>query len=317
MNGLEIQQLTEIRTTKLKKPTQKQIALAFGVSDRSIRRWSKKPNPYTKLGRKSKLQSNILLYCYSLGNGNKILTQQEIANRIYRETGQKIHQSNISRMLKKKGISRKVATKQFSEQDLEKAKQFIVDNYHLLSSPSLYALDECGFNLSEVSRYAYSRKGRRAIVKRPGKRGDNYTLILCVQNVAKQAVVGYKLITPNKLDKKSKKKEGTKAIDLHDFLSGIDFPTDQENNLLLDNAKIHHAVKACIKAGRLPIKELAKLKNIILKYLVAYSPQLNPVELCFNFIRSYVEKCQARTEEKLKQAIEEAIALLQEENLTE
>jgi transposase len=221
-------------------------------------------------------------------------------------------------MLKKKGVSRKVATKQFSEQDLEKAKQFIVDNSWLLNLKSFYALDECGFNLAEVSRYAYSRKGQRAIVPRPGKRGDNHTLILCIQNVERQAVVSYKLIVPDKkLDKKGKKKKGTKAGDFHDFLADINFPVDQENYLLLDNAKIHHAVKACQKSGRLPIKELAIKKNIKLKYLVSYSPQLNPAELCFNFIRGYVKKCQARSEEKLKLAIEEAIDLLQKEDLTQ
>ena len=133
-------------------------------------------------------------------------------------------------------------------------------------------------------------------------------------------MIGYKLITPDKSDKKIKKKRGiikkeTKAENFHDFLKSINFPTNQENYLLLDNAKIHHANKACIKTGRLPIKELAKLKNIILKYLIAYSPQLNPVELCFNFIRQHIEKCQARTEEKLRLAIEETISLLQEQDL--
>lgn len=62
---------------------------------------------------------------------------------------------------------------------------------------------------------------------------------------------------------------------------------------------------------------MAIKKNVELKYLVAYSPQLNPAELCFNFIRNYVKKCQARSEEKLKLAIEEAIALLQEQDLTQ
>jgi hypothetical protein len=38
MNGLGTQQTTEIRITELKKPTQKQISLAFGVSERTIRR---------------------------------------------------------------------------------------------------------------------------------------------------------------------------------------------------------------------------------------------------------------------------------------
>ena len=169
-----------------------------------------------------------------------------------------------------------------------------------------YALDECGFNLGEVPRYGYAHKDSRVVIKRPGKRGSNYTLILLIQNVKDKGVVHWKLI-----------KGGAKSEDFHDFLAEVKFPTDKENNLLLDNAKIHHANQACIKTGRLPIKELAVKRNTILKYLVAYSPQLNPAELCFNFIRHHIEQCQARTEEKLKLAIEEAITLLQDQDLSE
>jgi len=50
--------------------------------------------------------------------------------------------------------------------------------------------------------------------------------------------------------------------------------------------------------------------------LVSYSPQLNPVELCINEIRQYVEKQRARTEEKLRIAIDETIKELQKQDLT-
>ena len=209
-------------------------------------------------------------------------TQQEMADYLSRQTGQLFGQSVISRILKKEGVTHKKAAKRYSEQDLVKVEKFLTDNYSLFSSPYCLAVDECGFNLGEAPRYAYSRKGCRAVISRPGQRGSNHTLILCIQNVEKQAVISYKLI-----------KGGAKAKDFHDFLKDIKLPNNEEYCLLLDNAKIHHAVKSLIKENRLPIKKLASQKGVKLKYLTSYSPQINPAELCFNTIRHNIEKSQS------------------------
>ncbi|CAG8503270.1 5424_t:CDS:2, partial [Paraglomus occultum] len=95
-----------------------------------------------------------------------------------------------------------------------------------------------------------------------------------------------------------------KAVDFHDFIKEINLPTNEKYYLLLDNAKIHRAIKVLLKKGRLPIKELLAQMNIDPLYLVAYCPQLNPVELIFNFLRSYVEEHEPRTFEELKHIIE-------------
>jgi transposase len=162
-------------------------------------------------------------------------------------------------------------------------------------------LDECGFNLGAVPFYARASKNKRAVVKRPGKRGSNHTLTLCVQNIKKQAVISYKLI-----------KGGAKTKDFHEFLSNIKNTT----HLLLDNAKIHHATDSCKKLKLSTIAELAIEKNIKLKYLAPYAPKLNPVEKCFSVIKSYYRKQRPRTEEKLRKVIDEAIENLQQHDLT-
>jgi transposase len=64
--------------------------------------------------------------------------------------------------------------------------------------------------------------------------------------------------------------------------------------LVLDNARIHHATKVLISNKLSTIKELSD-SNIDLKYLPPYTPTLNPVELCFNIIRTYVNKNKPRT----------------------
>ena len=83
----------------------------------------------------------------------------------------------------------------------------------------------------------------------------------------------------------------------------------------MDNARIHHATKAFQKLGLPTIKELMLSKNIEPLYLVSYSPQLNPVELCFNFLVGFVEGKQPRTHEQLKSIIEEGIEKLQAKDM--
>src|SRR5439155_21222267 len=83
-------------------------------------------------------------------------------------------------------------------------------------------------------------------------------------------------------------------------------PTNDKNYLLLDNIRFHHSNK---------IKELLTQKNIEPTYLPPYTPELNPTELCFNFIRQHVEKSQPKNLEELRSAINETIAILQEKDL--
>ncbi|CAG8632119.1 12801_t:CDS:2, partial [Ambispora gerdemannii] len=113
----------------------------------------------------------------------------------------------------------------------------------------------------------------------------------------------------NTIDKNQKEKGvihyqliegGAKTKDFHNFLQDIKLPDNEKYYLLLDNATIHHAVGACKKLGLLPIKELLISKKIEPKYLVAYSPQLNPVELCFNIIKKVCRKKQAENIRRIK-----------------
>jgi hypothetical protein len=71
------------------------------------------------------------------------------------------------RVLERKGKPLKKATKQHIKQDKEKIKKFATENSWLLDLDSLLAVDECGFKLGAVPRYARADKSKRAVVKRP------------------------------------------------------------------------------------------------------------------------------------------------------
>jgi transposase len=299
------QQITKLLT----RFTQKELADIFEVSTKTIRSWTKENNkPKKKAGRKSKIQGSFLIdLIHSLWTTNKTATQQEMADFISKKIGQKISRYAISRTLKKFEITRKKLTNHYLERvkyarRTTKFKKII----RCLSRPYALALDECSFHLNEAPRYGYAHKSSRANYRKPGNQGGNHTLMLCIQNVASRGVVHYELI-----------EGGMKTKEFHSFLTNLQLPINKKRYLLMDNLSVHRAKKSCLDLKLTTIEELLESKRIKPVYLPSYTPELNPVELCFNFIRQQVEKNKPRTFEELKLVIDKIIGMLNEEDLTQ
>ncbi|KLL03254.1 MAG: transposase [Mycoplasmataceae bacterium CE_OT135] len=290
--------------------TYKTIATVYGVSERTVRNWKKENNkPKQKRGRKSKLCSKLFieLLCFLKFDG-KSSTQQEIADYISKKMKQKVSRFAIHRILKKLGVTRKKMTNHYSEQ-LKHTKQIRKFKKIMprLSQSHFFALDECSFHLNEVPRYGYSHKGSRVHYKKLGRQGNNHTLILCIQNIENKGIIHYELI-----------QEGMKTESFHNFLTNLKLPfSTRKQCLLMDNLPVHKARKSCLDLKLTPIKELLESKRIKPIYLPPYTPELNPAELCFNFIRQKVEKNKPRTYEELKLEIDKIIGILNEKDLTQ
>jgi len=311
----------QIRKLRDKEFSWQEIREFCNVSEWTIRRWNKEEvvKEKKKTGRPSKVSGSNLAYLETCAGAYKTFTQKWIARWLSSKIGTKISQPAVSRLYKKYGIAEKVISYYFSEQEafLGDIKPF-TDYVKSLPSSQVIATDECAFHLNEAPRRGYNWKGVRATYNRPGKHETRYTLMLCVRNVEKQAVISYKLIEHGNKKEKKKVKRGTGAIEFHDFVLDIKskIPTDEKYYLLLDNAKIHHAVEVLQKENRLPIADLFTAVNIDPLYLVPYTPQLNPVELCFCFLRDLVERNQPRDFEQLKYIIEQGIKELQKKDMT-
>jgi len=75
-------------------------------------------------------------------------------------------------------------------------------------------------------------------------------------------------------------------------------PTLAEDDILLmDNCSVH-----CAKS----VKEIVKKCNINVWYLPKYSPDLNPIELMWAYIKAILRKLKARTIDKLHDALKTA-----------
>lgn len=196
-----------------------------------------------------------------------------------------VSQSTISRLLKQNNITRKKGTTCFIEQrqaDVQKFVSEIPSNaYQTWSS-----LDEASFTLNLSPLYGYGKKGRRVVIPRPGSRGTRLSLLLYI---SPRHPPSYELL-----------KGGVKSDRFQSFLSRL----PNHDTIVLDNASIHHA-KASLSRQQLPsIEETSKSNHQTLKYLPAYSPQLNPTELVFNVLRQHVRKVSPRSETCLMNTIE-------------
>ncbi len=163
-------------------------------------------------------------------------------------------------MLASKITLKKVSTA-YNEADVVRQQTFL-STLSQHSNKSWIALDEAVFFLNRSRKYAWSTRGKSAIVKKPGSRGKMHSLIL---TTSPDGVVKWDLIQGN-----------INSTHFHLFLSELPGST----NIILDNLATHKATHFLRKQNLSTIPEIAKSKQMNMVYLPTYSPQLNPVELC-------------------------------------
>ncbi|CAG8591172.1 1989_t:CDS:10 [Paraglomus brasilianum] len=160
----------------------------------------------------------------------------------------------------------------FKEIDKEKAKAFNEEIKPLLNEYPFIALDECSFYPNQDPRFGYSLKGDRAIARKPGHKGEHYTLLFAISNLKEINPIG-----------------------------------DKRNYLIMDNAKIHTAPDKREEAGVPSVEEQMLKKNIEVRFITKYAPMINPAELVFNTLRQQTEKQRHRSYEEMEKSIEKVI----------
>ncbi|KUF82461.1 hypothetical protein AM588_10000386 [Phytophthora nicotianae] len=133
--------------------------------------------------------------------------------------------------------------------------------------------DETNFNLFCTRNFGWSRRGSRAVVVRPGSRGENLSIIACISACGLEHV---------------KYRWGTNdAESIEIFVRELlDSLMDQGISLfnvvvVCDNASIHAGVKE--------VTQLSDYVGVELIKLSPYSPMLNPIENVFSVFKSGVK----------------------------
>lgn len=251
------------------------IATAIGVHRSTVHRWRVNDWSHHVMPRSRKLSCDDEAFlCRQMCEARPCLRQRDVVEICKREKGASISQSYVCRMLRRHAITRKRATKRYDQQDMLQVAAF-VDALPDEARTSWWSMDECGFLFNQAPAYAYERKGRRAVVSRPGPRGKRVSLMLCI---SPQGLVGHRWLWG-----------GVKSVHFRDFIEAL----PGSGTMLLDNASIHKAA--------------ARSTRHRLMFLPPYSPQLNPVELCFNVLKSTTRRSCIRTFEGLTVEVERCL----------
>ncbi|HQU81624.1 MAG TPA: IS630 family transposase [Pyrinomonadaceae bacterium] len=146
-------------------------------------------------------------------------------------------------------------------------------------------IDETGVNLAFARLYGRAPRGQRAIGATPKNYGESVTLIGAIDRNGLFATLSFRGATDT---------EAMKAF-LKEFLLPELNPGDC---VIWDNLAVHktHVVQ-----------DLFRQAKVELLFLPPYSPDLNPIEMCWSKLNTYLRSVSARTYEALLKAISAAI----------
>lgn len=194
--------------------------------------------------------------------------QKEIADELERKNIL-ISQPTISRMLKNMNYTRKRLVKVSAERNSPvniNIRQEFARNIEFICDSNFVFLDETGCNLHITRNYGYSPVNTKAYKVVKGNRGQNISCMVAIKN---SGVIAYKI------------KDG--AFNGESFLEFINaylinhFLANPSDILVMDNCRFHH---------KREVVGFLRNSGIRHMFLPPYSPQLNPIEEYFSFLKS-------------------------------
>jgi transposase len=152
-------------------------------------------------------------------------------------------------------------------------------------------LDEFGVSLSLYRSYGYAPENERLCEKVPFQRGENLSVLGGL-------TYGGDLPTYSKLG-------SMKRVDVEHYLEKVLLPDlGKGYTLILDNATIHHG-------GR--IAEIVASFGCCVLYLPAYSPDLNPIEMTWSWVKTRIRALRPRDLASRLLAVSETLAVVPKE----
>jgi transposase len=146
-------------------------------------------------------------------------------------------------------------------------------------------IDETGVNLAMARHYGRAKRGHRAIGTVPKNYGLSVTLIGAIDAHGLVATLSFRGATD------------TSAMTV--YLKEVLLPELKRGDCVVwDNLAVHKTRA---------VQELFREAGVELLFLPPYSPDLNPIELCWSKLKTYLRAAGARTYEKLSAAISAAI----------
>jgi transposase len=165
--------------------------------------------------------------------------------------------------------------------DVQKERKEFVEKVKSINISKLVSLDEASINLSYSRNYGHALKSSRIREGRKDARFQRKSILSTMRLNGKKCPVVFRGTLNKELFAEYLKSQLKPAFDPDDIL-------------LLDNSSVHKS--------RLVLQTLDELKIKYL-FLPRYSPDFNPIELLWAYMKMYLRKAKARTDMKLDAAI--------------
>jgi len=150
-------------------------------------------------------------------------------------------------------------------------------------------LDETGFNLHTQSEFGWAPRGMTPVIPVNPNRGRNVTLVVAISMFGIEAYT----IFPGSCN--GQKLAEFSLEQLNPTFRGHNIP------LMLDNVRLHHS--AIVRQSLEP--------EIDLRFLPAYSPQLNPIEEVFALVKYYYKRQRIRNLQDVVEGVRRAVQAVQ------
>lgn len=219
-----------------------------------------------------KLDEHHESYIVCLVINSPTLYLHEVVEKVYEITGTSVSVPTICRLLAKHGITRKKVKQTAIQRNMAFRGAYFAD-ISQYSRDMFVWVDETGSDARDMLRkYGYAIRGERASVQRLFVRGNRVSSIAAISSIGLMDV--HSTLSTNT------------GETFFDFIRGSVIPNmhpypDSRSILIMDNCSIHHV--DCVQ-------DFIKDCGILLIYLPPYSPDYNPIESVFGFLKDHFEK---------------------------
>ena len=221
-----------------------------------------------------KLDAHNELLVIGLILDSPTLYLNEVCQKTFELTGITVSPSSICRLFKRYGITRK-KVRQVALQRCYALRGAFMAQCFMFKREMFVWTDESGSDSrNHIRKYGYALRGMTPECHRLLVRG---TRINAIAAMSSDGMVALDVTTST-----------VSGETFFDFLRGTLIPNMLPFNgsnirsiLVLDNCSVHHTLE---------VKELLRRAGILVFFLPPYSPDLNPIEELFSYIKGYLKK---------------------------